>query len=233
MKKKRKLDKKDLETLEKIDSAMIATAIDSLDVRDRTAGFSSLKLRCFYPELSPIVGYAITCSEDTTTPRRGPRAGYADLLRAIRAAPKPAILVFKAVGQDWTRSCHVGDMMCSLLQRMGVVAVVTDGAVRDINAIQSSAPGFQLFGAGTVPGAGAYTMLDVGITTSIFGLTIAPGDLLHGDANGLVSIPFEIVSKLPGRVKKIRKYENEFRKFSRSSEFTLTEMSKRFGPPWG
>ena len=156
-------------------------------------------MRCLNPNLPPTLGYAVTCTEDVTTPLRRPRKSYEALLRAVRASPKPAIVVFKALGQDRLRSCHVGDMMCTLVQRLGVAAVVTDGGARDLGAVRERAPGFQLFAAGTVPGGGDYTMYDVGGEVSICGLRIAPGDLLHGDLNGLVSVPRAIAARVPAR----------------------------------
>ena len=190
-----------LDSLREIDTASVANAVDSLGVRSRAAGFTSLELRCINPDLPPVVGYAVTCTEDTTTPREGTRTGYEALLRAVRAAPKPAVVVFKALGQDCLRSCHVGDMMSALLQRMGAVAVVTDGGVRDVNGVRENAPGFQLFAGGTVAGAGDYSMADVGVTVSICGLTIAPGDLLHGDLNGLINIPHSVAAQVPARAR--------------------------------
>ena len=230
---KTKLTAKQIEGLRAIDSGTVANAIDSFDVRERSSGFASLELRCLNPDLPPMLGYAVTCTEDTTTPLRGPRTSYEALFRAVRASPKPAVVVFKALGQDRLRSCHVGDMMCTLLQRLGAVAVVTDGGARDINAVRERAPGFQLFAAGTVAGGGDYTMFDVGGQVSICGLRIAPGDLLHGDLNGLVSVPHAVAARVPARARKIRALEAEFADFVKGPGFSLPGLAKRFGAPWG
>ena len=224
---------KQIERLRAIDSGTVANAIDSFGVRERTAGFASLELRCLNPDLPPSLGYAVTCTEDVTTPLNRPRKSYEALLRAVRASPKPAIVVFKALGQDRLRSCHVGDMMCTLLQRLGAVAVVTDGGARDLGAVRERAPGFQLFAAGTVPGGGDYTMFDVGGEVSICGLRIAPGDLLHGDLNGLVSVPRAIAARVPARARKIGALEDAFADFVKGPEFSVAELAKRFGAPWG
>jgi len=233
MAKRVKLTAKQIAGLRAIDSGTVANAIDSLGVRERSSGFASLELRCLNPDLPPTVGYAVTCTEDTTTPLRGPRASYEALLRAVRASPKPAIVVFKALGQDRLRSCHVGDMMCTLLRRLGVVAVITDGGARDLNAVRERVPDFQLFAAGTVPGGGDYTMFDVGGRVSIYGLPIAPGDLLHGDLNGLVSVPHAVAARVPARARKIRAFEAAFVEFIQGPDFSVPGLAKRFGAPWG
>ena len=228
-----KLTARQLASLRSIDSGTIANAVDSFGVRSRVAGFASLELRCINPDLPPVVGFAVTCTEDTTTPQDGARTGYDALLRAVTAAPKPAIVVFKALGQDRLRSCHIGNMMSALLQRLGAVAVVTDGGVRDVNGVRQHAPGFQLFGSGMVPGGGDYSMVEVGVTVSICGLTIAPGDLLHGDLNGLVNIPHSIADRVPARARRISKGESEFLEFVKGSSFSLDHLARRFGAPWG
>ena len=221
-----------LDRLREIDTASVANAVDALGVRSRAAGFTSLELRCMNPDLPPIVGYAVTCTEDTTTPRVGTRTGYESLLQAVVAAPKPAVVVFKALGQDRLRSCHLGDMMSTLLQRLGVVAVVTDGAVRDVDSVRKHAPGFQLFACGTVVGAGDYSLVDIGVTVSICGLTIAPGDLLHGDSDGLVSIPHGVADRVPAQAQQMMKKESDFIEFVRGPDFSLAKLSDRFGAPW-
>jgi regulator of RNase E activity RraA len=192
--------------LASIDSPTINNAIDSLGVRDATEGFASLELRCLYPDLPPVVGYAVTCTDDSSTPRKGKGDGYRRLYEAIEASPKPVIVVFKSP-IDPKRSLHMGEVMASIVAGLGAVAVVTDGGVRDIAGVRQSVPGFQMFAAGAVVGGGSPALIDVGITVGICGLTISPGDLLHGDANGLLTIPRAIAAQLPAVAGQIQERE--------------------------
>ena len=86
------------------------------------------------------------------------------------------------------KSNQFGDVMVTTFQRMGAVGAVTDGGIRDLAGMRARAPGFQMFAAGNVPASGVALVVAVGIEVSIFGLPIRPGELLHGDANGLISI---------------------------------------------
>jgi regulator of RNase E activity RraA len=192
--------------LASIDSPTINNAIDSLGVRDATEGFASLELRCLYPDLPPVVGYAVTCTDDSSTPRKGKGDGYRRLYEAIEASPKPVIVVFKSP-IDPKRSLHMGEVMASIVAGLGAVAVVTDGGVRDIAGVRQSVPGFQMFATGAVVGGGSPALIDVGITVGICGLTISPGDLLHGDANGLLTIPRAIAAQLPAVAGQIQERE--------------------------
>lgn len=178
-----------------IDSPTIANAVDTFRVRDATEGFASLDLRCIYPDLPPVVGYAVTCTDDSSTSRKGKGTGYRALYEAIEAAPKPVIVVFKSP-IDPKRSLHMGEVMASIVSALGAVAVVTDGGIRDIDGVRATTPGFQMFAAGAVVAGGAPSLIDVGITVGICGLTISQGDLLHGDANGLLTIPKSVAAKV-------------------------------------
>ena len=226
------LTAKQIAALRRFDSATIANAIESFEVRHPTAGFSSLELRCMFPDLPPTVGYALTCTVDSTTPRRGGAAGMGKLVRALRAAPKPAIVVMKSVGQEPLRNCHIGDVMGTLFHRMGAVAAVADAGVRDIAGIAERAPGLQIFAAGTVVSHGDYSIVEVGHSVSICGLTVSPGDLLHGDANGLVSIPHPVAVRLPAAARKVLKAEAALVDYIQSPAFDHKTLAKRFGANW-
>ena len=59
----------------------------------------------------------------------------------------------------------------------------------DTTTVQQRAPGFQVFYPGSVISHGYGAYVDFDIEVSVCGLTVQPGDLLHGDENGLVQVP--------------------------------------------
>ena len=233
MAKRARLSTKQIEALRRIDSATIANAIETFDVRDLTAGYASFELRCLFPELPPTVGFAVTCTVDTTTPARDPQAGLGPLARAIEVAPQPVVVVMQATGQDHLRSCHIGDMLSTVFQRLGAVGAVADAGVRDLAGIAERAPGFQIFAAGTVVSHGAYRIVEVGGQVSIRGLPIAPGDLLHGDANGLLTVPRAIAGRVAARARQIHKSDAAFAEFVKGPEFSTRQLAKRHRATWG
>jgi 4-hydroxy-4-methyl-2-oxoglutarate aldolase len=222
------LSPEQIEALGRIDSPTVSNAIEAFGVRDPTDGYASLELRCLFPDLGPMVGYAVTCTADSTTPG-GPRPdGQMPLYHALAAAPKPAVVVVRDVGPSRLRSCHAGDMMMTLFHRLGAVGLVTDGGVRDVAGVRRRAPGFRVFAPGTVVSHGIPTIVEVGVTVSICGLKIRPGDLLHGDENGLLKIPLEIADQVAGQAQKVRQAEDEFALFVKSQTFSLEEMMRLF-----
>ncbi|BDZ40010.1 hypothetical protein [Microbacterium suwonense] len=53
------------------------------------------------------------------------------------------------------------------------------------------------------------------------GETIATGDILHGDANGIVTVPWASLDTLPNAVRQVREGEERDLAYIQSAEFTL------------
>ena len=138
-----------LAALRAIDSATIANAIEAFDVRDRTEGYLSHRIRCLFPEMGVLAGYAVTATVDTTTPGAPkPYAGALHLYETLQAAPQPAVVVLQAVGPRLENSCVVGGIMATIMRRLGAVGLITNGGVRDLADMRGL--GFRLFAPGTV-----------------------------------------------------------------------------------
>ncbi len=216
-----------LEALRKIDSPTIANAIEAFDVRDRTDGYASLELRCLFPDLPPIIGYAMTCTVDSTSPGKRPPTALHDLFAAVQAGPKPSVIVMQNIGPDRLRSCHAGDVLSTIFQTLAAVALITDGGVRDLAGVRQRAPNFQLFAPGVVVAHGTSAVIEIGMTVTICGLTIKPGDLLHGDANGVVSIPHAVADRIAAQAEKVWANERDLVDYIKSPGLTLRELKVR------
>ncbi|MCC7447900.1 MAG: RraA family protein [Anaerolineae bacterium] len=216
-----------LDALIQIDGPTLANAIEAFNVRDRTEGFASLDVRCQIPELKPMVGYAITCTTDSTTPANPRQSRQLELLDAIVAAPKPCVVVMQHIGPDRLRSCMLGDVLSASFQKLGAVGAVTDGGFRDLRGIRKRAPGFQVFAAGMVVSHGTHTIIDINTTVCVGGLMIEPGDLLHGDENGLLKVPFRVAEQVIQQVKTVWEKEQTLIDFVQGDAFTLEGLKHR------
>lgn len=224
------LSAEQLEALRQIDTATMTNAIDHTGARPASAGFASLELQCLMPDLPPMVGYAVTATADSSTPViPGRRSRDRELHEAIRDSPKPAVVVFQNVGADRLRSNHFGDIMVTTFNRLGAVGAVSDAGIRDLAGMRRRAPDFQMFAAGAVPAGGVSFVVDVGVTVSICGLTIHPGDLLHGDANGLITVPLEVVDDVVRESERVLAKEQRRVDFILSEEFSLERLAEMSG----
>ncbi len=220
-----------IEDLRGFDSATISNAIEHFEVRDPTMGFANNELICQLPEIgAPMVGYALTATADSTTPGDKRTSRVDDLVAHIDAAPNPVILVVQHVGHDRKRCCLFGDQFCTIAEKLGAVGLVTDANCRDRTGIRKRTPNFHIFAAGWVVSHGYGAFLDFNINIEVGGLTIAPGDLLHGDESGLVSVPKDIAEDVVNRAKDVIKEEADYFDFLKSDDYTFEKLKGRIVP---
>lgn len=218
-----------LEALRSFDSPTISNAIEAFGVRDPSEGYASRELRCQNPDLPPLVGFAVTCTANSTN-RGRPRVNRLnDLLDQVAAAPSPVVVVVQHVGEDRERSCMIGDVISTVLQRLGAVGVVTDVGLRDLSGIRRRAPGFQVFSPGAVVSHGNAAVLDVNVPVAICGLAVLPGDLLHGDESGVVTVPHRIAEAVVDRARQVRQEEADVFQFLEREGISVAEIKRRLG----
>ena len=204
--------------LQSVDSPTIANAIEPFAVRDRTEGFIGCAVRCLFPDLGVMVGRALTVTL-RSQPGPGPnRAGYWQMWETLEQLAGPTVLVFKELGEP-TRSAQCGEVMATLAQRLGAVGIVSDGGLRDLAEVR--ALGMHYHGAYAVVSHGNSEIVDVGVPVILDGQIIQTGDILHGDANGIVIVPPETLDGLPEAVTRVRDNEHRFMAFLKSDRFTL------------
>jgi regulator of RNase E activity RraA len=213
-----------LDALRRIDSPTISNAIERFRIRRRLDGFASWSLRCAFPELGTTVGYAVTCTADSTTESRCDERGLLRLWEAVEQAPKPAIIVIKDIGPERSRSCHMGEVMATTAKALGAVGCVSDGGLRDVNEVRVL--GFHYFCPGFVVSHGNPVICDVDVPVAIEGLSVQPGDLLHGDVNGLVTIPDNVADRVAEEALRVREYEREVLEFVRRPGLTVESLRK-------
>ncbi len=212
--------------LKTIDTPTVCNAIELLDVRPGTENFTSNKIKCLYPELGSMAGYAVTVQVETVT-RMVPRdpAVTMKLYEAVEASPKPVVVVIQEIGGYREFAAHTGDVMTTLLQNFGAIGLVTDCNVRDFNEVRQL--GFHTFAAGTSPSHVHCRIADVGMAVQVHGMTVRQGDIIHGDINGLVQVPFEKPDELPEKIAKVRQDEKELMDRVKAGGFTLDDLRER------
>jgi 4-hydroxy-4-methyl-2-oxoglutarate aldolase len=216
-----------VEYLRTVDSPTVSNAIERLRIRPNHTGFAPLELRQFFPEMGRLCGYAVTAQVETVT-QMGARveSTFLELFAAVAAALKPGIVVFQEIGAQPEYATHCGEMMATIFQRVGAIGLVTDCGVRDIPEVR--ALGFQYFARGAVASHANFRIVQVGVPVQVFGLVLQPGDLLHGDENGLVLVPKCRPEELEQAVNEVRSSEGRVLDFVRSAEFSVEKLRGRF-----
>jgi 4-hydroxy-4-methyl-2-oxoglutarate aldolase len=215
------LNQEQLEALQRLDSCTVSNAIESFDVRLRNTGFTDARIRCIFPDFPPMVGYAATARLRTGEPPIAGRIYHArtDWWNSILAVPAPRIVVLEDLDNPPGRGALLGDMHAAILRALGCVGYVTNGAVRDLPGLHEL--GLHLF-AGSITVSHAYAhIFDCGSSVTVGNLDIHPGDLLHGDRHGLLSVPKEIAPQIPEVAARLQKDEQKVIDFCRSKDFSI------------
>jgi 4-hydroxy-4-methyl-2-oxoglutarate aldolase len=209
-----------IEYLKGIDTPTLVNAIELLEVRPNREGFTPLQIRCLFPELGRMCGYAVTAQVETIT-RSGPFEldRFLDLYRLVEAGPKPAVIVLQEIGGHPDYAAHCGEVMGTFFTRLGAVGLVSDCGVRDLPEVRRL--GFHYFARGSVASHGNYRIVRAGVPVQILGMEVSPGDILHGDENGVITVPGGCEDRLPECVERVRSKERKVMEFVRGARFSL------------
>ena len=189
------IDSRVLKSLALLDTPTICNAIELFDVRPRDTGFLDDRIRACFPGMLPMVGFASTATLRTSAP---PADGdscpsMADHVERFGELSGPVVPIFQDL-DDPPVGATFGEVMCTVYKAFGAVGLVTSGAGRDLDQVRSL--DFPVFTNGTVCAHGYWHILDLHVPVHVGGVVIYPDDLIHGDLNGLTTIPREIVSEL-------------------------------------
>lgn len=215
------------EKLRQLDTCTVSNAIERLDVRMRNEGFVTGAVRCRFPRLKPMLGYAVTGRIRSASPPLRGRCYYdrMDFWSYIATLPAPRVLVLADVDHQPGVGAFMGEIHATIALALDCIGYVTNGAVRDLPAVR--ALGFHMF-SGSVSVSHSYAhLVDFGEPVEVGGLKISPGDLIHGDLHGVQTVPLEIAADIVPETEKIMASEMELKQFCRSPEFSLEELSKR------
>jgi regulator of RNase E activity RraA len=218
------LTEEELNALRQFGTCMVANAIESFNVRLRNTGFADASIRCMFQDAPPMVGYAATARLRSGEPPivEGSFRDRADFWNSILEIPTPRVLVLEDMDRPPGRGAFVGEMHAAILKALGCVGYVTNGAVRELPAVR--AMGVQLF-AGNVAVSHAYAhIFEIGKVISVGGMEVRPGDLLHGDQHGVLTVPAEIASRVPAAADRLKKLEKRVIDLCRSPDFSVAKL---------
>jgi regulator of RNase E activity RraA len=213
-----------LHALAQYDTPTICNALEAIDPALHFYGFNTTPLRCVYPDLQPIVGYARTGTIRGVQPSRLDDATQKE--RRINwyqyvdeGGPKPSIIVLQDLdgaragfGSFW------GEVHSHVHRGLGAKGVVTNGSIRDVPANASE---FQMLAGCVMPSHGHVHIVDMNVPVTVAGMAVQPNDLIHADQHGAVVIPEAYAEKIADAVATITERETR-----------IIDASKRAGFSW-
>lgn len=186
------MNHQDLQKIEEFGSAIIADAVKidmekiSNNLDTQILNYTGPEIKSLTPEFGAIAGKIITAEVTTNDPDSNGISwdNYYDL---IDKESSPIISIIKDIDTKHGRGASFGDGMAALHKSLGVVGVVIDGTVRDIDGIREIK--LPIWGKGLVPGHGAFKLIRVNSQISVGQLLINPSEILIADSDGCTKIP--------------------------------------------
>ena len=224
------IDQRVVEALRRFDTPTVANAIELFDARPRSEGFMNGVIQACFPKHPPVVGYAATATFRSARPAEKGDV-YSSLVEQVRRIvediPPPRIVVFEDM-DGVPAAASFGEVLCSVYKAFGCVGVITSGAARDLDQIERI--GFACFASAVIASHGWCRILDVNVPVTVGGLAVEPGDLLHADRNGVLSIPRGIAAETALASAKVMEAEAEvLRLVQGGGSPTVDELEAAYG----
>lgn len=181
--------------LAQLDTPTICNIIELFNIRPNNTGYLDKRIQACFPEFPPMVGFAATA---TFRAGGAPRSedgyfGVVDQVKRFEELTGPAVVVFQDL-DDPAVAATFGEIMCTTYQAFGATGLITSGTGRDLQQVRAIQ--FPVFTNGTICSHGYVHFPQIYVPVHVGGITIFPNDLLHGDLNGVTTIPIEIGSEV-------------------------------------
>ena len=202
------MDDKLLTFLRSVDTPTVCGAIEVVQGRRGFDAYTRGTVLCSAPQEPAIVGYACTAkiagrappAEDATAVRARRMAYY----RMMAEGPKPSVAVIEDVDYPDCVGAYWGEVNTTVHKGFGMSGALTNGVMRDLGDL---APGFPVIAGSIGPSHAFVHVRELATPVTVFGLSVAPGDLVHADRHGAVVIPPEVVPELSWAIARMREAE--------------------------
>ena len=211
------LSDNDFKTLRSFDTPTICNVIELFEYQPQSVGYMDGRIRCCFPKMKPMVGFASTATTRLAAPSLG-KSGYEMLpqqFEAFAEIPSPAVVVFQDL-DDPPVAATFGEIMCSSYQAFGAAGLITSGAGRDLDQVE--ALDFPVFTGCTICSHAYPSIVEIHTPIRVGGLIVRPGDLIHADLNGVATIPIEIAADVARVCQEFVDTEEIIMKYLRSTK---------------
>jgi len=142
---------------------------------------------------------------------------------ALHEAAPGDVIVLACDG--FTGTAVIGDQAAGMMRNKGISAFVTDGLARDRAGILAT--GLPVYAMGIQPNSPALNGPGtVGAPVTLGGVHVRPGDVVVGDADGVVVVPAERLQQVLAALDHVRAAEAEMERQVKAG-LTLTEGARR------
>jgi regulator of RNase E activity RraA len=207
----------DIGALAAWDTPALSNALDALRLRPFHIGHTD-------GSVARITGGAVMAGRAVTARMAARDPGddgipVARLHEAVSEMDGPVVVVIEDLDQPAGAGAFLGEVNGSLLAALGVQGLVTNGRVRDVGELRRLP--YPVYAAGLCVARAHMRLTGVGGPVTVAGLRVEPGDILHGDEHGVLSIPPAALPGILAKAELIRDDEQRVVAWSKSTGFSV------------
>jgi regulator of RNase E activity RraA len=199
------LTKEQIEELREFDTPTVWNALEGFKLRPNSAGFSHPGLLLRTPNGKPMVAYAATAKVSGLEPPTGEQKDMMfSFFEDVHTMNIPVVAVVedidpRPIGSFW------GEVQATTFLSLGAVGTLTHGGVRDLNEVGPL--GFYFFSTDIMVARAESHLVAHNCPVEICGMAVLPGDLIHADCHGALTIPEEAAPQLAEACRRVSKAE--------------------------
>lgn len=215
--------------LRKTPTADIADMLEMLRLRLPNEGYAGPNLRHLTPRLGCMVGHAVTLRVRSANPAMDgrPYLDRPEWWEHLAAVPAPRVVVVEDQDRGQGRGAFIGAGHAAVLQALGCVGVVTNGLCRRVGPLE--AMGFHVFATGCCPSHAFAHVAEAGGRVEVEGIVVGPGDWLHADSDGVLTIPPAAAPGFPERIRQVALEHDGLQRFCRQPGLTPENLRTFLG----
>ena len=218
-----------IEVISKYDTPTMCNAMDVVLGTRTAVGFTREQVVTAENSLKPIVGFAKTAKiRAASPPLISPENVYKNRIQyyeyLVDNENFPVVVIEdtdhpKTVGAFW------GELNVAIHKGLKIRGTVTNGLLRDLGMLDS---GYQVIAGGIGPSHAYVHITDLNVTVNIFGLEVHPGDLIHADKHGAMTVPKKHFDALPDALRLVTDREKPILRAARSNGFNIEKLKQAF-----
>jgi 4-hydroxy-4-methyl-2-oxoglutarate aldolase len=217
----------ELDALRRLNTPTVSNAIEAFNIRPRSEGFMDPSIRCIFPEMGVMVGYACTATISAREPAPPDlQVSRFEQWDNVLSIPAPRVMVIHDLDDPPAVGSYWGEVQSNIYRALGCVGTVTDGSVRDLDEVREL--GFYFFAAHVSVSHAYVHLVDFGQLVKVGGLTVHPGDLIHADQHGVLVVPHKVARDVVAAAAEVERVERQIIDYCKSPDFDVEGLKSLY-----
>ena len=217
----------------KYDTPTMCNAMDVILGTRSATGFTKNSVVTAQSSKHPIVGIAKTAKIRASSPPlvsqkeiNEIRMKYYEYI--VQDEKNPVVVIEdtdfpNCIGAFW------GELNVAVHKGLKIKGTITNGLLRDLGMLDT---GYQVVAGSVGPSHAFVHLTELDVPVNILGLEIKPGDFIHADQHGAMTVPNKHLDALPHALDLVVRREVPILKAARQKGFNIEKLKKAFKASW-